>query len=96
MFGFFRCFADEFDQSVYCVLTVSILRTEPPGINNQYTARRHPSSCKTRQTFAKVIRQRGAFGRVEAELHGCSGFVNMLSTRSRGADEFQLDFIRIN
>lgn len=95
-FGLFGCLADQLDQPADRVLTVSFLRTEPPGVDNQQAVFGNPPAGQMNQTLPNVIRQRGGVAHVEAELHGRGNLVDVLPARPRGSDEFLLDFALVD
>lgn len=70
---------NQLDQSVDCVLPVSLLRPESPGIDNQDAVSSDSPTGQTNQTLANLVGQRGRVAHVEAELHGRGNLVDILS-----------------
>lgn len=89
----FGCFTDQLHQPSHRILAISFLRSEPPGVNDQYAVLRNLSAGQMKQTLANVLRKRGGMRDIEAKLNRRSNFVDILPPRSRGARKFLLNFV---
>ncbi len=90
----FHCrLADQVDEPIKSVLPVAFLGAKAAGIDDQYTVPRKPPAGKVHKTAPHILRNRWRPEDIESELHRGSDLINILATRSRSPDEFDMDLV---
>ena len=83
----FRRFPDQCDQTNLRVLAVPLLRSEPPGLDDQHPCDAHPPPRQPDEALPHVIGQRPGIPDIEPELDRRRHLVDVLPPGPRGPTE---------
>jgi hypothetical protein len=84
------------DEPIHGVLSVSFLRAESPGLDDDHAVFCDPSSRQTDQALPNVRWERKGLAHVKAELNSRGDLVDILPARARGTDKSLMDFPLVN
>ena len=90
-----RC-ANQMDQSLHGVLTILLLGSKSPGLDDQYPCIRHPFPGNGSETPSDIVGKRGGPGRIKPKLNSRSDLVDVLPARARGPNKRLLNLPLVN
>jgi len=90
------CLADQAHQTGNSVLAVLLLSAEPSGIDDQITLFAHALPAQTGKAVSNLFRKGTGMGHIEAELHGRTHLIDILTSRAGGANELFMNFFLID
>lgn len=95
-FGWQGRLANQMDQSLQGVLTILLLGSKSPGLDDQDPRIGHPFSGNGSETPADIIGKRRGPGRIKPKLNSRSDLVDILSAWTRGPNKRLLNLPFVN